>query len=118
MNTDIFTKLLMMTTSTHDNEALIAIRKANAMLASNNQNWAEFLAAGQTAKAAPQPPPKQKKANQHREPEINHMFDVLFQKVSGGFLDFVEDVHVWWQDNGFLTDKQYDAIQRAYHMRK
>lgn len=43
MNVDGFIKLMMMTTSSYDNEALVAIRKANAILASANLTWEEFV---------------------------------------------------------------------------
>jgi hypothetical protein len=42
---DKFIKLMMMTTSTNDAEALVALRKANAMMAGARMNWSEFLLA-------------------------------------------------------------------------
>lgn len=43
MNVEMLTKLLMMTTSSHDGEALVAIRKANEMLARDRLNWQDVM---------------------------------------------------------------------------
>jgi hypothetical protein len=39
MDETLFAKLMAMTTSSYDHEALTALRKANAMLARDNLNW-------------------------------------------------------------------------------
>ena len=46
----MLTKLLMMTTSSHDGEALVAIRKANEMLARDCLNWQDVMKRLQSAK--------------------------------------------------------------------
>ena len=50
MNVEMLTKLLMMTTSSHDGEALVAIRKANEMLARDRLNWQDVMKRLQSAK--------------------------------------------------------------------
>jgi len=50
MNVEMLTKLLMMTTSSHDGEALVAIRKANEMLARDRLNWQGVMKRLQSAK--------------------------------------------------------------------
>lgn len=130
-------KLMMMTTSPHDGEALTAIRKANAMLAEANVNWAEFLSAVSTTKKATdnefRKPPSQRRRQHERSEEdnafsdvgkgssqkfddasiIDPMFEKAFSNARGGFADFLESVHEWWLDKGFLTEKQYYAIKRS-----
>ena len=73
----MLTKLLMMTTSSHDGEALVAIRKANEMLARDRLNWQGVMKRLQSAKpyeapkAKPreEPKPKRKRARDQDEPE-------------------------------------------------
>lgn len=131
-NFQIFAKLMEMTTSPHDAEALVAIRKANALLARTNQTWHDLLSAKVTmmpgspfdsipdpfakpeaAKPKPKPGPRHDKTS---DPEIDDWFDDLLhgsRRVTTGFRTFVEDVHQWWQDKGFLTDAQYQTIKKA-----
>lgn len=132
-------KLMMLTTSPHDGEALTAIRKANALLAAADVNWAEFLTAVETTKksadrAADQEfrkPPSQRRrergdddnafsdvgrsSNQKYDDAsvIDPMFESAFANASGGFADFLQSVHEWWIDKGFLTEKQYYAVKRS-----
>ena len=128
-------KLLMMTTSPHDGEALNAMRKANAILAAANVNWSEFLSAVSTAQRAAdnefRKPPSQRRSNTpdtrnafsdvgkgtatkyDDAKEIDPMFEAAFSNASGGFMSFLESVHEWWTEKGFLTEKQYFAIKRA-----
>lgn len=125
-------KLLMMTTSPNDGEALTAIRKANAMLASANVNWEEFLKAVQTTNDQSfRTPPSQRRykgdddanafSDVGRGPSqkftdaniIDPMFEKAFENASGGFADFLDSVYEWWGQKGFLTEKQYYAVKRA-----
>ena len=56
-------RLLAYTTSSNDHEALVAIRKANALLASWDITWEEFVLTRpkttETTRPAGQPPPVQ-----------------------------------------------------------
>lgn len=112
--TDIvkFTKLMMLTTSPHDGEALVALRKANAMLAAMNNNWEDFIQSRvKMTKEAPEP-----SGEFHREvDEINDMFEYLDRSVPirSSFREFVDSLHEWWEENEFLTDKQYIALKNA-----
>lgn len=128
-------KLMLMTTSPHDGEALNAIRKANAILAEANVNWAEFLAAVETTKAAApdqsyRTPPSQRRhknddnaftnvggggsGEKFNDPAvIDPLFEKAFAKSSGSFSGFLESVFDWWTEKGFLTEKQFYAIKRA-----
>lgn len=113
---DQFVKLMMMTTSTHDGEVLNAIRMANSMLASTNQNWDELLHSKVRMEAPSSSRPQASGKRRHTDArEIDPMFQELFDTVSqsSSFYKFVESVHTFWEQNGFLTDNQYQAISKA-----
>jgi hypothetical protein len=136
----LFVKLMMMTTSSNDGEALTALRKANAILAEANVNWAEFLSAVGSGKTQEdnsfrvKPSERQKRRNQSFDDnsfsdvgksagsssryddakEIEPMFERAFANAgNSGFRDFLDSVHEWWEDKGFLSDKQYQAVKKA-----
>ena len=132
----LFVRLMMMTTSPNDNEALVAMRKANAVLASANVNWAEFLSALSASQKYVdnefRKPPSQRRRNTSTDNvfsdigksssslhkfddanEIDPMFEDAFSNASGSFANFLESVHEWWIEKGFLTEKQYYAVKRA-----
>jgi NACalpha-BTF3-like transcription factor len=125
-----FVKLMMLTTSESDNEALVALRKANALLAEANVNWEEFLTAVSANAVAPsasrsRPPRKDDdgfsdigrdaKGHYIDADDINMLFEQAYAKTrpGGSFREFLDSVHIWWEGNGFLTEKQYAAIRRA-----
>ncbi len=118
---ETFTKLMMLTTSNNDAEALTAIRKANAMLASMNNNWQDFIAGkvrlvSAATSLADDDVAAGVATNFDNEEEIRKLFQRLYDKTSpeSSFLDFVDSVHEWWQEKGFLTKSQYEAIRTAY----
>jgi hypothetical protein len=109
-----FIKLMMMTTSDHDHEALVALRKANAMLDSVDRNWEELLR-GKVTMQVPWPS-SGKSSQRHTDAgEINAMFSELMTTVpyNSSFRVFIEDVHDWWERKGFLTNAQYNALKRS-----
>jgi hypothetical protein len=131
MDEILFAKLMAMTTSSFDHEALTALRKANAMLVRDNLNWQEAIerkVVDLKSKAKPAKPkpttknkPDSKKPSSERgkhdnAEEINRMFDALLKKVSpkSSFYEFVTDVHSWWEYRGYLTSAQYVAIKKSY----
>lgn len=112
------TKLLAMTTSSSDNECLTAIRKANAMLAARNMTWELFIKGRYPKVDFSTSSPKGEHPTDSRRPEeINHMFEVVFRNASGSFLIFIDSIHEWWEKNGFLTDKQLSALEKAFSRR-
>ncbi len=125
-----FIKLMMMTQSSNDGEALTALRKANGMLAGENMNWSEFISG---IKTKPAPVPKGRgttdtapekysrydgKYQQFNDPKIANMLASLMRDAKGGFRDFVESVESYWREHGYLTERQYEAITNAYHRSK
>lgn len=131
--TDKFTRLIqlmMMTTSDSDGEALVALRKANAMLAEQNMNWEELLRAkvkfartestsssdGRERGARDRGDKTQKASDE----EIELWFQVLLDELhpNNSFREFVESVHSFWEQRGYLTPRQEDAIRKAYQNRR
>jgi len=129
----VFAKLMEMTTSSNDSEALVAVRKANAMLGRIGRSWTELLEGkvtmmpGSPFEAIPDPfakeqPKRPKSASGPRhdsttDPDIDSMFDALLvgpRRITTSFRAFVEDVHDWWQNKGFLSHGQFSAIKKAY----
>lgn len=110
-----FIKLMMMTTSDQDHEALVALRKANSYLASMNRNWEEILRGKVIIKGGVNQEPPSPYVQHTDEREIDGMFEVLMRTVPmrSSFRDFVEDVHQYWEKRGYLTDAQYKALKRA-----
>lgn len=107
-----FIKLMLMTTSSHDGECLNAIRMANSMLAKDNLNWREFIEGtvpiGTNYRS--------KNFKRYSGPEIDGWFDILLQviKPTWSFRQFLESVHTDYEQKGWLTEKQYEAIKKAY----
>lgn len=125
---ELFIKLMMMTTSPIDAEALTALRKANAILAEANVNWEEFLTALDITRRNKEASVKRQQRQRNDEnafsnvagerfdnaDEINPMFERAFANTSGkGFRDFLESVHEWWTSKGFLTERQYQSVKKA-----
>lgn len=111
---EIFIKLMQLTTSSFDAEALSALRKANALLMSANNNWEDLLRG--KVRMVSGPNENQIAGEQHTgADEIDHMFDGLMRsRLSPSFCEFVEAVHTWWEEKGFLTERQFEAIRDAH----
>lgn len=117
-----FVKLMMVATSANDHEALAALRKANAMLAAENLNWEEFLFA---RSGVPHYLTKTKMKGagvQPREkfsgPDVSRKLDALLRDAQGSFGDFVASVKEFYDTNGFLTERQHEAISNAFESRQ
>src|SRR5262245_58815708 len=118
---EVFIKLMMMTQSPNDGEALTALRKANAKLAAINRNWEELLRGKVAQSDFPDAPPmggdlKTGRGVQYTDPFISTMLDDILQSLSPGssFRDFISDVNRFWEEKGFLTEKQYAAIKKSW----
>lgn len=115
-------KLMMMTTSTVDGEALTAIRKANALLKTNGSDWNKFI----KAIPEPRPPPKpsgrgfeyMKPESKFTDPDIPRIIDSLMRDAKGGFRNVLESWKQYWEGHGYLTERQYEALINAYERAK
>lgn len=120
---EIFIKLMMLTTSDNEAEANVARCKANAILAGMNRNWEELLRGKVAVSDFPDAPsmggPLHTSSGsgvKHTDPFITTMFDDLLNSLSNNnsFKSFVEDVHRFWEEKGFLTEKQYQSIKKSW----
>ncbi len=112
-----FIKLMKMTTSPSEGEALNAIRMANSLLLEANLDWDDFLRGkakivGGTASA--QTTYSGKKYT--NSSEIESMLEAVLDNVRRGtsFHTFIESLRDWWESNQFLTEKQYNALRKTY----
>lgn len=104
-------KLLALTTSSNDHECLVAIRKANAMLAARNITW-EFFIKGRYPNVEVTSP--KHSTSIPEADEVERMFEAVIENSSGSFSDFVTSIYQWWEEKGSLTDRQFDALKSAY----
>ncbi len=113
-NFDKFIKLMQMTQSDQDGEVLTAIRMANTMLAENNANWEELLRSKVKVSAKPEPAFAGKRYTNSEE--IEEMLREILGSIKTGssFFAFIESLKEWWEDKGFLTEKQYNSLRKSY----
>ena len=126
-------KLMGMTTSDHDGEALNALRMANRMLSDAKTTWEQVLQI--TAKSSETfrtPPSKRgagdtsrygRRADQRRPtdntrwtgPEIDPMLSaVAARRLDLGTMAFIASINEQWERKGFLTTDQYNALKRIH----
>jgi hypothetical protein len=132
-----FQKLMMMTTSDNDPEALVAIRKANTILKNNKINWDEvckqvnfnilsvknpygFKDSYQSSK-----PDYQSRPNTHYQskpntssgrttsPDILEPLQFAMDRCEGSFYDFLESLKFQFQNKGWLSEAQVAAIMKS-----
>lgn len=126
MDKERLIKLLMMTTSDNDGEALNAMRMANKMVKSSGLGWEDLLNTARhmsisiSHHAAPATRYKAEEnwspPHLRDQPVIDMMFrTILAHPHADGYREFLESVHQWWLDRKSLTQSQYNAIRRAYN---
>jgi hypothetical protein len=50
--------------------------------------------------------------------EINELFAVVYQEnISSSFGEFIESIHAFWSQRGYLTERQYAGLKRAATLR-
>lgn len=120
-------KIMGLTTSSSDGEALSALRKVNEILAGEKLSWAEVLAPqGSVVNITLQhtPPQSHYKAEEdwvapHLKDKvtIDLMFRAIFSQPrtgNEGFWQWMDSVHQWYQEHGSLTPKQYQPLRQCY----
>ena len=124
------TKLLAMTTSDNDGEALNAMRKANAYIASWEMTWEDVLARPQATviniglqRAPPATNPYRGEDQDWDPPHLRDkvVIDTMFRAIyaqprtdNEEFWTFLDSVHQYWKDKQRLTPKQFQAIRNCY----
>ncbi|KKM21580.1 hypothetical protein LCGC14_1633980 [marine sediment metagenome] len=112
-----FIKLMKITTSPSEGEAVNAIRMANSLLLEANLDWDDFLrgkakiVGGSVSSQTTYSGKKYTNSN-----EIESMLEAVLNNVRSGtsFRAFIESLRDWWESNQFLTEKQYNALRKTY----
>lgn len=98
-----------MTTSDNDGQALVAIRKANEILRSENQTWESFILGVQKTKT-------ETTWNRHeKSPKIDAAFATLRNSVkkTSTFRGWVDNAFRFYCERGYLTTTQYNILMRT-----
>jgi hypothetical protein len=110
INVDLIAKLLNLTTSSFDGEALVAVRKANAHLTQHKANWNDFIAVvGDKPDISAQSSGPNAKAGAENWGAI---IDDILCRVPAKYHAFLKDVQVYWRQHGRLSAKQQAAIRK------
>jgi hypothetical protein len=108
-------KMLELSRSSNDHEALSAIRMANGVLLKHNATWLSLLSI-QPAKAKPQP-----KAARFTATCDDDIISMMFKlrnytvDIKEKDLWFVESVDGYWRDQGRLTERQLFTLEDIWH---
>ena len=124
-----FKKLMMMTTSDNDPEALIAIRKANTILKNNKVNWDELCKQvnfnilsvknphgfRDSYKSYSPDYSSEPNASSVRttSPDILKPLQFAMDRCEGSFYDFLESLKYQFQNKGWLSEAQVAAIMKS-----
>lgn len=126
-------KLLALTTSDNDAEALSAMRKANEVVKGQNMTWAEVVTVDtqplinimvQRRSGMPATTPVDGDDKDWQPPHLNDaavidpMFRAIYAQPRTGSEDFwrwLDDVHEKWRTKQRLTAGQYNALRRCYN---
>lgn len=106
MRIQLLSKLLELTRSNNDHEALSAIRKANSLINENHLTWTQILAPLEFS-------------DDGEDLLIEDMFLVIFESdYKSNDLTFVLDLFDFYRNRGYLSDKQTKALERIYKKAK
>lgn len=120
-------KIMGLTTSSSDGEALSALRKANEIIAGEKLTWAEVLAPQGSVVSitlSRTPPQSAYKGGDEWSPPhlkdkvtIDLMFRAIFampRTDNEEFWQWADSVHQWYLDKHSLTPGQYEAVRKCY----
>lgn len=112
-------KMLMLTQSNNDAEALLAIRKANKLLKRDELSWEEVFQGRKPKKEAKQKDffeeEEEEKDDQQAfewAKEISEDMDYLEDREA--VEDFVDGIKAFFNEKGFLSPKQCDHMKKTY----
>jgi hypothetical protein len=100
------TKLLNLTRSENDPEALSAIRMANSLISKNGLTWNAIIL---------NDTPPTPRSIESEYPDIQDMIDAIRGSVSEDFdFTFLDSVERQYKRRGKLSDNQISALQNIY----
>lgn len=128
LNRKLLAKILEMTGSDKDGEALNAARMATSMVHDAGETWDSVLGS-QAPRQVTVTVTRHAAPEQRDQPEgwvpphlsdkvtIDMMFRAVFAQPRTGneeFWQFMDSIHNWFQVHGALTQKQYQALRSSY----
>jgi len=123
-------KLLEMTASPNENEALVAMVKANNMISAAGTTWVAVLredlfnAVNITIQRAPPPASAYQEQDGWMPPHLNDapVIEMMFRAVFAiprsddeEFWQFMDSIHQRWKEHANLTPNQYTALRKTYN---
>lgn len=120
-------KLMNLSTSDNDHEALLALRNAQRIVTLHNKSWEDLLKKSEQNQFVSPPPPQgnsssipMDKPPRPRARNKQSTYDLqsyLFEFISRKNMDteqqdFVKSLHSFWCRRGELTPKQQDVLER------
>lgn len=111
-DTERLIKLLLMTTSVHDGEALSAIRLANGLIQKSGKTWHDVL----IAKRIPHMDRTRPRPRGPKNAELDAIFKFIMGELEedSSVWPFVQSVHGFYRRNGRITEKQEAAIRNIH----
>lgn len=107
-----FKGMMERTTSENDNEALVALRAANRLLARENLTWTRVL--DRSVSVAVPFESRSTAEGQTDEEEMEALFDVALNKTkAGSFRDTLQSIYDQWQANGRISPRQRQVVEEA-----
>lgn len=123
---NLLKKFMAMTTSENDNEALQALRRANAVLLQYQRTWVQVLDRVIHVDAAVEEDPETEASSEPARPgarpsqpsdyvaRVNAAISaVLDDARPGSFRDLILDFQAQWEDKHFLSERQHETLFRA-----
>lgn len=104
-------KLMAMTFSDNDTEALTSVRAANKLLKDNGLTWQRVF--DRTVRVENSVEEAVPSKNGYSEEDITTMFESALSKADGGFRDFLLSLQARYDEKGRLSEGQMDALIRA-----
>lgn len=103
-------KLLNLTNSDIDPEALNAIRFANDLLRKNQLNWDSLFNPPKF-----QEPDRKKKTDQKRSESLKITFEFIYENAWASFdFTFIDSLHERFEEGGDLTNRQLESLLKVY----
>jgi hypothetical protein len=100
------------TTSENDNEALVALRAANRLLARENLTWTRVL--DRSVQLAVPFESRSTAEGQTDDDEMETLFDAALNGTKvGSFRDTLQSIYSQWQANGRISARQREVVEEA-----
>jgi len=115
-------KLLALSTSDNEHEALGCLRAANRMVKAENMTWADVLAGPEKSfriSITRTGEPQEDWVPPHLKDKV--VIDLMFKSIyaqprtTDGFWQWLDDVHQKYLTFGQLSQGQYQALRRCYN---